>query len=94
MVERSESAIRAALATHAPETSAEFEAELSHTRARAAVDQEDLGGVEIVLARWQALATMAANPLSAIERAQVQRAHAGDLTGLRTRDEHGNWVTL
>jgi hypothetical protein len=37
---------------------------------------------------------MAANPLTDDEQAQVARAKAGDLTGLRARDEHGNWITL
>jgi hypothetical protein len=92
-VERSEPAIRAALATYAAEASVEFESELSQALNRAAIDQ-DVTGVDTVLARWQALATMAANPLSASEWDQVERARAGDLRALRTRDEHGNWVTL
>jgi Family of unknown function (DUF6247) len=92
-VERSEPAIRAALATHAPEQVTQFESEMSQALNRAAVDH-DPAGVDTVLARWHALATMAANPLSPSEQAQVKRAHDGDMTGLRTRDEHGNWVTL
>jgi hypothetical protein len=47
-----------------------------------------------VLAHWHALATMAANPLTDDERAQVERAKAGDFTGLSARDEHGDWITL
>jgi hypothetical protein len=35
-----------------------------------------------VLARWHALTTMAANPLTADEQAQPGRARAGDFTGL------------
>jgi len=54
----------------------------------------DLGAAEAVLARWHALATMAANPLTPAENDQLTRARAGDLRGLRTRDEYGNWVTL
>lgn len=37
---------------------------------------------------------MAANPLAECERAAVERAKAGDFTGLNTRDEHGNWIRL
>jgi len=47
-----------------------------------------------VLARWHALATMTANPLNASERAQVERARAGDFTGLPVHDQHGNWIIL
>lgn len=50
--------------------------------------------VQSVLDRWHALATMAANPLTDDERAQVERARSGDFTGLSARDEHGNWIKL
>jgi hypothetical protein len=92
-VERSGPAIRAALAAHAPEDCTCFEAELRTALAHAS-DDLDLSGVETVLARWHALATMAANPLTAAERTHVERAKAGDFTGLYTRDEHGNWIQL
>ncbi len=92
-VERSGPAIRAALAEHVPEDCARFEAELRTALARAA-DDLDLSVVETVLARWHALATMAANPLTAAEEAQVERAKAGDFTGLYTRDEQRNWIQL
>lgn len=92
-IERSGPAIRAALADHAPHETARFEAELRDALTRAAADL-DLAGVDAVLSRWHALATMAANPLTDDERAQLQRAKAGDFTGLRARDEHGNWTTL
>jgi hypothetical protein len=92
-VERSGPAIRAALAAHAPEDCACFEAELRTALAHAS-DDLDLSGVETVLARWHALATMAANPLTAAERTQVEQAKAGDFTGLCTRDERGNWIQL
>jgi Family of unknown function (DUF6247) len=92
-VERSGPAIRAALAAHAPEDCACFEAELRTALAHAS-DDLDLSGVETVLARWHALATMAANPLTAAERTQVEQAKAGDFTGLYTRDERGNWTQL
>ncbi len=92
-IERSGPAIRAALAEHAPGDEHLFEDELRDAITRAA-DDLDLAGPQAVLARWHALATMAANPLTSDERAQVARARTGDLTGLRTRDEHGNWTTL
>ena len=91
-IERSGPAIRAALAKHAPEDCARFEAEFRAALGRAA-DDLDLAAVEAVLARWHALATMAANPLTAEERAQVERAKAGDFTGFYAR-ENGSWVRL
>lgn len=92
-IERSGPAVRAALADHAPQDLARFETELRDALARAAEDL-DLAGVDAVLTRWHALAVMAANPLSDDERAQLERAKAGDFSGLRARDEHGNWITL
>lgn len=61
--------------------------------ARAAEDF-DLSGPQAVLARWHALATMAANPPTDDEREQIQRARDGDFTGLLAQDGHGNWVRL
>ncbi|GAA3224085.1 hypothetical protein GCM10017691_11760 [Pseudonocardia petroleophila] len=81
VVERSGPAIRAALAEHAPGDEARFIAELREALVRAGEDL-DLAGPQAVLARWHALATMAANPLSADEQVQLARARAGDLTGL------------
>ena len=92
-VERSGPAIRAALAEHAPDDVPRFTAELREALARAS-DDLDLDGPQTVLARWHALATMAANPLSADERAQLARARTGDFTGFSVRDEHGTWSTL
>jgi Family of unknown function (DUF6247) len=92
-IQRSGPAIRAVLAEHVPEDCARFEVEFRAALAGAA-DDLDLSTVEAVLARWHALATMAANPLTPEERAQLQRAKAGDFTGLYTRDESGNWVRL
>ncbi len=54
----------------------------------------ELTGPQAVLALWHTLATMAANPLTADEQAQVARAKAGDFTGFSVRDEHGTWTTL
>ncbi len=70
----------------APEECARFESEIRDALAGAADDLD--------LASWHALATMAANPLTSDKRAQVERAKTGGLTGLRARDEHGNWITL
>ncbi len=93
MVERSGPAIRAALVAHAPERCVQFEVELRSALARAAEDL-DLSGPQAVLTHWHAVATMAANPLTDVEREQIERAKAGDHTGLSTRDENGNWVRL
>lgn len=92
-IERSGPAIRAALAEYAPADEPRFATELRAALARAG-DDLDLAGPQAVLARWHALAAMAANPLTAQERAQVQRAKDGDFTGFSERDERGNWTTL
>lgn len=92
-IQRSGPAIRAALAEHAPADEPRFTADLRAALARAG-DDLDLAGPQSVLTRWHALATMAANPLTADEQAQLQRARNGDLTGFSERDEHGNWTTL
>ena len=47
-----------------------------------------------MLARWHALANMAANPLTPDEQAQLGRAQTGDFTGFSVRDELGTWTTL
>lgn len=56
----------------------------------------DLSGPHAVLAHWQAVAMMAANPLTDEEREQVERAKAGDFSGLLTwhQDEKGSWARL
>lgn len=93
-IQRSGPAIRAALAEHGIAGQMDrFEVEMRAALARA-VDDLDLACVDRVLGRWHALATMAANPLSDDEQAEVARAKVGDLAGLRARDEHGNWITL
>lgn len=92
-IERSGPAISAALAEHAPGERVRFESEL-RTALAGAAESLDVAAVEAVLARWHSLATMAANPLSAAETAQVERARTGDLTGFRVRDEHGNRTTI
>ncbi|WP_028935366.1 DUF6247 family protein [Pseudonocardia spinosispora] len=92
-IELSGPAIRAALARHSPTDVHRFETELRDALARAAEDL-DLDKPQTVLARWHALATMAANPLTNEEQAQLDQAKSGDFTGLATRDENGNWTTL
>lgn len=93
MVEGSGPAIRAALLAYAPERCAQFEADLRSALAVAARDL-DLSGPQAVLAHWQAVAMMAANPLTDEEREQIDRARAGDFSGLLTwqQDENGHWV--
>lgn len=51
---------------------------------------------QAVLAHWQAVAMMAANPLTDEEREQIERANAGDFSGLLSwnQDENGSWVRL
>jgi hypothetical protein len=92
-IERSGPAIRAALRQYSPGDEPRFAAELRAALARAG-DDLDHAGPQAVLARWHALAAMAANPLGAEEQARLQRAKAGDFTGFSERDEHGNWTTL
>ena len=93
VVERTGPGIRAVLEVQAPDERSRFEAELREALARAGEDL-DVARVEEVLARWHARACVVANPLSEDEQEQVRRARAGDLTGLRSRDERGNWSTL
>ena len=93
LVERSGPGIGAALNKHAPHERARFEAELRDALARAS-DDLDVARVDEVLSRWHSRATVVANPLTGAEQEVVRRARAGDLTGLRTRDEHGGWSTL
>lgn len=86
--------MRDALAEHGtPGQAEQFVRELQDALTSAS-ETLDLDEAEAVLDRWHALATMALNPLSEAEQDQLARARAGDLTGLRARDEHGNWVTL
>jgi hypothetical protein len=94
MIERSGPAVRAALIAYAPvEECAQFEGELRSALTRA-VEDLDLSGPQAVLTHWHALATMAANPPTDEEREQIERAKAGDFTGLSVQDENGNWVRL
>ena len=85
--------MEARLAEHAPADEPRFAAELRTAMTRAG-DDLDLGGPQAVLGRWHALATMAANPLTADEQAQLARARAGDLAGFSERDAQGTWTTL
>lgn len=92
-IDRSGPAIRAVLGEHAPADRALFETELRAALTRAA-DDLDTACVDAVLARWHTLATMAVNPLTAEEQAQVERARAGDFSGYYVQDDHGNWAQL
>lgn len=94
-VERSGPAVRAALLAYASaEECARFEAELRSALVRAA-ENLDLSGPQEVLAHWHALVTMDANhPFTDEERELIARMKAGDYTGWRTQDEHGNWIQL
>lgn len=92
-IERSGPAIRASLNEHYPEDGVRFETEFRGAMARAA-DNFDLTDPQTVLTRWHALATMAANPLTDEERKQVDRAKAGNFTGMYSRDETGTWLRL
>jgi hypothetical protein len=93
VVERSSPAIRAALLAHAAERCGQFEEEFRSALALAA-ETLDLSGPQAVLVHWQAVAMMAANPLTGEERKQVERAKAGDVSGLLSwdPDENGSWV--
>lgn len=95
VIERSGPAIRAALLAHAPARCGQFEAEFRSALV-AAAQSLDLAGPQAVLARWQAVAMMAANPLSDEERTQIEHAKTGDFGGLLSwhQDENGSWVRL
>lgn len=92
-VERSGPGISTALDKYAPRERPRFEAELRDALARAS-DDLDVARVDEVLTRWYSRAAIVANPLTSEEQAVVRRARAGDLSGLRARDEHGGWATL
>lgn len=74
------SSIQAALLPHAPDRCRQSEVELRSALA-AAAQSLDLSGPQAVLARWQAVAMMAANPLSNGEREQIEHAKTGDFSG-------------
>lgn len=95
VVERSGPAIRAALLAHAPGRCGQFEEEFRSALALAALNL-DLSGPQLVLVHWQAVAMMAANPLTAEEREQIERAKTGDFSGLLSwhQDENGSWVRM
>lgn len=92
-VERSGPGISTALDKYAPQERPRFEAELRDALARAH-DDLDVSRVDEVLSRWHSRAAIVANPLTSEEQAAVRRARAGDLSGLRARDESGGWATV
>jgi hypothetical protein len=93
LVERSGPGISAALDKHAPQERSCFESELRDAFARAR-DDLDVARVDEVLSRWHRRATIVANPLTSEEWELLRRARAGQMAGLRARDEHGGWATL
>ena len=68
----------------------QFEAEF-RSALELATQNLDLSGPQAVLAHWQAVAMMAANQLTDEEREQIERAKAGEFSGLLTwhQDEKG-----
>lgn len=92
-VERSRSAIRAALDEHAPAQREQFDAEY-----RRAVDQSggalDTAQLDSVLDRWWGTVVILASPLSQQELDQVARARNGDFTGLFARGKDGTWIVM
>jgi hypothetical protein len=92
-IDRSGPAVRAALEQFAPDEVPVFEAELGQAIADA-VTSLDLASAQAVLDRWWGIAAIRANPLTAAEKSQVDRARHGDVAGLVTRDERGEWVRL
>ena len=92
-IERSGPAIRATLAELSADECTQFGAEFQQAVVHAA-ETFDLAPVDAMLDRWWGIAAIRANPLFEHEQAQVNRANAGDFTGLLARDEQGNWVRL
>ena len=93
-ISRTGPAIKAALAEYGADGEADqFVGELQDALTHATATL-DLSETETLLDRWHALATMAVNPLSQAEQAQLARARSGDMTGLRAQTETGDWITL
>jgi len=86
-IERSGPAIQAVLMEFSPDDVVEFETGLREVLGRT-IEHLNLAEPLAVLHRWHARATMTANPLSADELAQLERARAGDVAELRMPDEH------
>lgn len=80
-LERTGPSIRAALAAVSPDELPEFEAEFRCALAEAD-DDFDLDRVQAVIKKWFPRAYMRLHPLTAEERAVVERVNAGDFTGL------------
>jgi len=92
-IQRTGPAIRAALRQLAPDEAALFESEFQQAITRAS-ETFDVTPLQATLDRWWGIAAIRANPLTEQEQTQLARARAGDFTGLRARDGHGNWATL
>ena len=92
-VDRTGPAIRAALAAHAPQRCADFEAEFRI--ALAETDEDfDLSRVQAVIDKWRPIAYARLNPPTEEERARIDRFHAGDDAGLLQQRDDGSWVRL
>jgi hypothetical protein len=89
-IPRTGPAVRAALAELAPPDCARLEIEL-RAALRGAEHDLDLAGPDAVLQRWWAVASVAANPLSADEQAALERARTGDVRGLYYRTVNSVW---
>jgi hypothetical protein len=92
-MERTGPGILAALHQHASQEGVQFEAELRDALARAGTDL-DMARVNEVISRWHIRACILANPLTEQEQTLLGRARTGEFTGLRARDEKGDWTTL
>lgn len=91
-VERTVPAIRAALERLGTGDIESFDADFRRAL-QLAGEVLDLAPVEELLNRWWARAVAGSNPLSDLEREQLQRARRGDLTGLLVRTAGGAWTS-
>lgn len=89
-VERTGPAIRAALMQASPDEVPDFEAEF-HTALAEADDDFDVSRIDRLIGRWWRIAHLRLNPIPDEERAQAERAAAGDLRGTATRNGD-EWV--
>lgn len=83
-VERTGPAIRAALMEASPDEVPDFEAEFHIALAEADGDF-DVSRIDRLIGRWWRTAHLRLNPIPEKERAQAERAAAGELRGTFTR---------
>lgn len=81
-VERTGPAIRAALIEASPDEVPDFEAEF-HIALAEADDDFDVSRIDRLIGRWWRIAHLRLNPIPEEERAQAERAAAGELRGTR-----------